>query len=149
MEREDFYDFKVLEKEITKRSAGFAKATQLVVDARYNDSYIIKRDYSFHDDPSKMTIVGLLKARKDYTQEKFDLSQVLLKPKYKTERLLTQLKCKDLKSLIPFLDSEAQNWLKSLLERQEEVRQLPLQDQIESHDDISEEENGLQDYVDF
>ena len=124
MEREDFFDVKALSKKIINRSVGISKACQRVVDTHHPDSYIIKSDYNYSD-TNKMTKVGLLKARETYTQELFDLSKLVLKSKYKTECLLTQAKCKDLRSFIPILETKSQTCLNNLLQGQELVRILP------------------------
>ena len=142
MEREDFLDVKVLSKYITKRPAGFAKACQLVVDTKYPNSYIIKKHYHFSD-TEEFTVVGLLKTN----EEVLDLSKVILKPKYKTQCLLTWLKCKDLRSLMPFLETEPRAWLNELLQNQEVISSLPMEARIELDDTGSDEEDDLQDYV--
>ena len=120
-----------------------------MVDTHYPDSYIIKTHYNFEDDPGTMTVVRVMKGAGRYTRENFDLSTVALSPKYPTDRLLTQEKCKDLRSLACFLNPEAQAWLENLLRCQEELRQLEeatMADEVEGRPD-EDPDNDIQYHI--
>lgn len=144
MKQEEFLDFKALSKHITKcTSVGFSKACHLVVDIRHPNSYIIKMDYNFEDDPAAMSIVRLMKGKARYTQGAFNLSAVVLP----TERLLTEEKCKDLKSLLNFLESNAQTCLEHLLKHQEQLRKAGGASEAGDSGPEDDPENDTQDYV--
>ena len=118
MEREDFLDIEImLKSQIATRRPVLAKAfqtaAQIIVTSDYPQGYILKDKYDLDDkDGKKVSVVHHTNKNK-----KFDLGQVDLPHKYPQERILDNLKVKDLQNLMMFM-GEAGGWIKDLVDRQ-------------------------------
>ena len=84
-------------------------------DVRYG--YILKGDYDISDEKGVIAEVHLPKTKK----VNFDLSKVVLSPKYKTEIKLDLLKINDLKCLAEFTIGEHKKWWQDFFSRQEKL----------------------------
>ncbi|KAG0724555.1 hypothetical protein GWK47_005032 [Chionoecetes opilio] len=83
MTRDDFFDVKALQNEVSQRSTpGFSKACQLVVSHTYPEGYIIKNDYNLEDVVADIIKIRLMKGRSGYAVQRFNLGSVQLACKY-------------------------------------------------------------------
>ncbi|KAG0711802.1 hypothetical protein GWK47_019832 [Chionoecetes opilio] len=124
MTRDDFFDVKALQNEVSRRSTpGFSKACQLVVSHTYPEGYIIKNDYNLEDVAADIIKIRLMKGRSGYTVQRFNLGSEQLACKYPDSRLLTAEKCQDLRVLAGLLGDQAKAWFTALLDEQDRLRQ--------------------------
>ena len=118
MEREDFLDIEIMMKSkiATRRPVtekAFQTAAQIIVTSDYPQCYILKDKYDLDDkDGRKVNVVHHTNKNK-----KFDLGQLDLPPKYHQERILDNLKVKDLQNLMSYM-GEAGGWVQDLVDRQ-------------------------------
>ena len=118
MEREDFLDIEIMMKSkiATRRPVtekAFQTAAQIIVTSDYPQCYILKDKYDLDDkDGKNVSVVHYTNKNK-----KFDLGQVDLPHKYHQERILDNLKVKDLQNLIMFV-GEAGGLVQDLVDRQ-------------------------------
>ena len=150
MKRDNFLDVKSLVNYVTKRATpvSFANACQLVVSCGYMEGYMIKTDYDFQDTPQNTYRCRLMKGKKRYTVQDFNLSSLPLPVKYEQERVLNPQKVKDLQTLAQFMWPVSKNWMLSLVERQKELANLH---RVSVPDDElvgSDSENDHHDYDD-
>ncbi|KAG7156485.1 hypothetical protein Hamer_G006446 [Homarus americanus] len=71
---------------------------------------------------SSRSKVRSMKGRGRWVKEKFDLSWVVLSPRYLHNRLLAPEKVNDLRSLLSLLEGRAQEWLQDLIARHDDLR---------------------------
>ncbi|KAG0724398.1 hypothetical protein GWK47_005156 [Chionoecetes opilio] len=127
MTRDDFFDVKALQNEVSRRSTpGFSKACQLVVSHTYPEGYIIKNYYNLEDVAADIIKIRLMKERSGYTVQRFNLGSVQLACKYPDSRLFTAEKCQDLRVLAGLLGDQAKAWFTALLDEQDRLRQRRL-----------------------
>ncbi|KAG0723540.1 hypothetical protein GWK47_042477 [Chionoecetes opilio] len=150
MTRDDFFDVKAMQNEISRRSTtGFSKACQLVVSHTYPEGYIIKNDYNLEDVAADIIKNRLMKGRNGYTVQRFNLGSVQLACKYPDSCLLTAEKCQDLRVLARLLGEQAKAWFTALLDEQDRLRQRRLCDVAPDPQEEAEEDPDdiVMDYV--
>ena len=126
MQREDFLNIEIFAtKNIETRWAhirqqenkAFQKACQIIISKDVRYGYILKSDYGISDEEGVIAEVHLPKQKK----ENFDLSKVILTPKYETEIKINDLKINDLKYLAEFTSGEHKKWWEDFFSRQEKL----------------------------
>ena len=147
MTSQDFFDYTTLSSCITKRSASegkFSKASQIVVDSKFPQGYLLKDSFGLDDDAA--TKVRLSKGRATrYRRSNFDLSAQNVPLKYAEPRLLLDSKVNDLASLLIYYpDPAKRTWLQSLVDLQRELLARGTGAQATQED--VDPESVLQDY---
>lgn len=122
MKREDFLNIEIFTKNKQKNRLAYIRptkdkvfqlASQVVMKKSFSQGYILKKSFLETDEEGKE-----VKVHPPHTKEEdFDLSHVVLKPKYSKERRLDPLKIKDLKFLRNGLE-DAGTWIDELAIRQ-------------------------------
>ena len=122
MQQENFLDFSVLQKYITKRTsktANLQKSRVIVYDAAHKEGYTLKKTYDMQDTDDEHP-VKLQKGRAAaYNKKTFDLSQVPMPRRYDCPIALKEEKVADLKDLINYIAPlQEQEYLKQVVEDQ-------------------------------
>ena len=122
----------------------FQTAAQIVVTSDYPQGYILKSSYNMLD------INGLkVKAvHHKVSENDFDLSKVVLTPKYPQEWKIDKAKLKDLEYLKQYMSEAEGSWIKDLIEQQKSDKvQASVSELVEDQDEIELEHDELdQDY---
>ena len=126
MEREDFLNIEIFAKNKQENRLAYIRptkdkvfqlASQVIMKKSFSQGYILKKSFMETDEEGTE-----VKVHPPYTNEEdFDLSHVVLKPKYSKERRLDPLKIKDLKVIRKGLEA-AGKWIDELAFRQSSFR---------------------------
>ena len=88
------------------------------MDRNYLPSYILQERFNMNDDKGKKILVTIPK-----TNEKvFDLSKVILQPKYLQDIKLDKSKLKDLVELAKYIRDGEDKWIHDLKKRQMKLK---------------------------
>ena len=109
----------------------FQKATQIVMSKNYMQGYILKDSFDASDDEgTKISVIP------PHTEEAdFDLSEVVLMPKYSHDRRLDKKKLKDLRHLTKYMPDHKE-WVLRLINTQNRLYSHNIED--EDSDDMSD-----------
>ena len=143
MKSEDFLNFDVFIKDkiaYKKRveDKAFLTAAQIVLTSEYPLGYILKSAYNIPDSSG----LKVRAAHPKLSESNFDLSQVVLPPKYPQERKLDAAKLKDLEYLTQYMCEAEGLWIKNLVERQKsETVQALVYESVDEEDEIELEQD--------
>ena len=155
MKKEDFLNIEVFvtKKKSTrmahiKATTGkvFQRATQIVVKKDLPNGYILKNSFNIADECGNLIVVTPPKM----DDIDFDLSDVILKPKYSQERKVRPDKITDLKYFLTYEEGKNLQWWENFFKRQEELLVTP-EEESEDEDGIPEppvEQGDINSYVD-
>lgn len=147
MKQEDFLDFSVLEKFVTKRRApgsAFKDARKIMLRDTFKEGYLLKPDYDPAD--NIITEVVLQKDRRRrstsgsiWTRTKFDLSAVPLAPKYTKPLLLRDGKVDDIAFLMRLIPSEHHTFYRKIVDGHKN-------NEVDVNEDPNDPDDHLLDY---
>ena len=148
MAQDQFLDFGVLQKNITKRKSkefDFQDARVIVFDASYKEGFVIKEDY---EEGSQEHKVRLQPGRKKtYCRDLFNLSSVQLTPKYNAPIPIPPEKVNDLKDLLAYIHpSSKADYFRSIIAAQE-AQELPTIAPSQEEEDVDDVEDHVLDYA--
>ena len=127
----------------------FQRATQIVVKKDLRHGYILKNSFNIADECGNLIVVTPPKM----DDIDFDLSDVILKPKYSQERKVRPEKIADLKYFLTYQEGKNLQWWENFFKRQEELLVTP-EEESEDEDEIPEppvepvEQEDINSYVD-
>ena len=127
----------------------FQRATQIVVKKDLHNGYILKDSFNIADEKGNLILV----TPPDMEDEDFNLSDVILKPKYSQERKVRPDKITDLKYFLTYQEGKNLQWWENFFKRQEELLVTP-EEESEDEDEIPEppvepvEQEDINSYVD-